>query len=199
VTAPAAARAAATILVLREGAGEPEVLMGRRHAGHKFMPNSLVFPGGAVDSDDHAGVIASPFPPHVVAILERQDDGTLPHALGVALCRELEEETGLTLGRPPRLDGVDYLCRAITPSIRPRRFDARFFVVSADCLQGNLAGSGELEDLRYLTVRDVLSTELEMATRGGLEQLGRWLAMSPRERCDRVTTPVMRERVWAEE
>jgi 8-oxo-dGTP pyrophosphatase MutT (NUDIX family) len=173
--------------------------MGRRHAGHRFMPNSLVFPGGAVDPEDRAGAVASPFPPHVMSALSREAAGDLAHALGVALARELEEETGLTLGRPPALDGVDYLCRAITPSIRPRRFDARFFVVAAGCLQGAIAGSGELESLHYIAVQDALALDLEFATRGALEQLGRWLALSPADRCSRTTTRVMRERIWHDE
>ena len=47
------ARHAASLIVLRRRAGcEPEMLMGMRGAGHKFSPNRLVFPGGAVDRAD---------------------------------------------------------------------------------------------------------------------------------------------------
>ncbi len=173
--------------------------MGRRHANHRFMPNSLVFPGGAVDAADHHGLVAAPFPPHVLRALAKQADPGLAHALGIALARELEEETGLTLGRPPALDGVDYLCRAITPAARPQRFDARFFVVFAECVQGTPAGSGELEDLRYLSLTEALARDLELATRGALERLQRWLSLGAEERRSRTTMPVMRERVWQEE
>ena len=55
----------------------------------------------------------------------------LAQALAVAAARELEEETGLSLGSPPDLSGLDYLCRAITPPESPIRFNARFFIVDA--------------------------------------------------------------------
>ena len=55
--------------------------------------------------------------------------------------RELLEETGFSLGSPPALDGLDYLCRAVTPPPGPVRFNARFLVVDAARLSGTLAGS----------------------------------------------------------
>ena len=30
----------------------PKVLLGRRHAGHKFMPSKFVFPGGRIEPLD---------------------------------------------------------------------------------------------------------------------------------------------------
>lgn len=50
--APAAKpRDAATLIVIR-GQKEPEILMGKRAASHKFMPNKFVFPGGKLDVAD---------------------------------------------------------------------------------------------------------------------------------------------------
>src|ERR671912_2486752 len=43
--------AATLIIIDREGPG-PKVLMGRRHAGHKFMPGKFVFPGGRIEPED---------------------------------------------------------------------------------------------------------------------------------------------------
>lgn len=173
--------------------------MGRRAAGHRFMPNSLVFPGGAVDAADHQAPIATPFPPHVTRLLTRLADPGFAHAVGVALARELEEETALTLGHPPALDGVDCLCRAITPSERTKRFDAWFFVVSADRVSGRIVGSDELSEVRYFSLTELAAVELEFATRAALEWLQRWLTMSEAQRCSRETIPVMRERVWYNE
>ena len=49
------ARHAASLVVLRHStSGEPELLMGMRGARHRFMPNRLVFPGGAVDRLGHS-------------------------------------------------------------------------------------------------------------------------------------------------
>ena len=43
---------AATLIILDRGGAEPKVLMGRRHAGHRFMPGKFVFPGGRIEPED---------------------------------------------------------------------------------------------------------------------------------------------------
>ena len=66
-----AARDAASLLVLRQTSSGPELLMGMRGAGHRFMPNRLVFPGGSVDAGDLAAPAASPLTPLTRARLEK--------------------------------------------------------------------------------------------------------------------------------
>jgi 8-oxo-dGTP pyrophosphatase MutT (NUDIX family) len=173
--------------------------MGLRGAGHTFMPNKLVFPGGAVDPADHGAPVASPLPVAVLRRLEASADRSLAAALGIAAARELAEETGLSLGEPPHLAGLDYLCRAVTPPAMSKRFDARFFVVAADAVTGSLAGSGELEDVRWLSVAEALTLDLANATRGVMARLHDWLAWTPADRAARTRTPVMVDRVWREE
>jgi 8-oxo-dGTP pyrophosphatase MutT (NUDIX family) len=192
---PVPPRPAASLVVLREGA-EPEVLMGMRGAGHRFMPNRLVFPGGAVDPEDRDAAHASPLPPHVLRRLEISAEPALARAIGIAAARELEEETGLTLGVPPALAGLDYLCRAVTPESSPVRFDARFLVVDVAEVTGTLAGSGELEDLRWWTVAAALEMELAFAQRRVLERLMEWRVMSSGERLARTQVPVLFNRAW---
>ena len=127
--------------------------MGLRGAGHRFMPNRLVFPGGAVDPADRTASAAAEPRPEVLAMLGRGAQPRLARALVVAAARELQEETGLSLGSPPRLDRVDYLCRAITPPASPIRFNARFLVADAADVEGELAGSGELSLAGLVTHR----------------------------------------------
>lgn len=199
---PAIAHPAASLLVLRANAAapdSPELLMGLRGAGHKFMPNRLVFPGGRVDEADHVAPSASALPAHVVARLAKAGDPGLAHAIGIAAARELEEETGLTLGAPPELAGLDYLCRAITPEGSPIRFDARFLVVDAALVSGALAGSGELEDLSWYGLRQALALDLALPTRRTLERLQLWLALSPAERRAQTLVPTLRDRSWVME
>jgi len=186
------ARHAASLLVLRANGGE--VLMGLRGAGHRFMPNRLVFPGGAVDREDATSPVAQPLRPGVQAMLEKAAKPRLARALAAAAARELQEETGLTLGSPPALDGLDYLCRAITPPVHPVRFNARFLTVGAAAVTGDLAGSGELEGLRWYGIEEALALDLALITRAVFTVLKTWLALSPHERAARDRTPVFRNR-----
>ena len=45
-------RDASTVIVMRDKATRPRLLMGQRGAKAAFMPNKFVFPGGAVDKGD---------------------------------------------------------------------------------------------------------------------------------------------------
>jgi 8-oxo-dGTP pyrophosphatase MutT (NUDIX family) len=193
---PVFARHAASLLVVRDGPGGTEVLMGMRGAGHRFMPNRLVFPGGAVDPGDAALPAATEPRQDVLAMLARGARPRLARALVAAAARELQEETGLTLGTPPRLDGVDYLCRAITPPSLPIRFNARFLVVDASHVSGTLEGSGELEGLGYLPVVEAMALDLALVTREVLQRLQLWLALPPAARPVRERLDVFKKRQW---
>ncbi len=193
--AVAVARPAASLIVVQALDGVRRLLMARRHANHRFMPNVLVFPGGAVDEADHDATIASPLRPEVRARLERGASPALAQALAVAAARELTEEVGLSLGVPPALGGLDYLCRAITPPDRSIRFDARFFVVAAGEVRGTMAASEELEEPGWYTLEDAFAAELAAATRAVLTLWRDW--QKPEDPNAKV--PVLRERRWMEE
>jgi 8-oxo-dGTP pyrophosphatase MutT (NUDIX family) len=195
------ARHAASIIVLRRRddnrwGDDAEMLMGMRGAKHRFMPNRLVFPGGAVDRADLSAAVATRPPPHTLRHLRKVANERLALGLVVAAARELEEETGLSLGSPPHLDDIEYLCRAVTPPSNPIRFNARFLLVHADRLSGELAGSGELENLRYYGIQEALELDLAMPTRMVIDRLRIWLAMSADERIAVTHTPILRSHVW---
>ncbi len=189
-------RHAASLIVLRHGTSGPETLMGMRCANHRFLPLHLVFPGGAVDAGDCTAPAASELRPEVMRHLLVAANPQLARGLASAAARELEEESGLSLGTPPHLDGLDYLCRAVTPRASPVRFNARFLVVAAERVSGSIAGSGELEELRWYGLEEALSLELAFVTRNVIRRLQDWMAMSPREQRTRERTPLMLEMDW---
>lgn len=182
--------------MLRQGDAGPEMLMGLRGAGHRFMPNRLVFPGGSVDRVDLRARFATPLTAHTRARLEKAANPALAQGLAIAVARELQEETGLTLGDPPALDGLEFLCRLITPPGNPIRFNARFLLIDQARTQGIMAGSGELEDLRFFTIPEALALDLALPTRMVITRLSEWLRMTPEERLAEPRTPVLKRRAW---
>lgn len=169
--------------------------MGRRSAQHRFMPNVLVFPGGAVDQADYTAAVASPMPGAVTARLQRGASPELAQALGVTAARELCEEVGVHLGQPPHLAGFDYLCRAITPPNRSIRFDARFFIVDAAYVVGEPVPSPEIEEPRWVSIEEAQNSTIVPATAAVLEVLTRWLQTPG----GFTRTQVLRDRRWEDE
>ena len=194
------AKHAASLLVLQYQNDEPHILMGMRGAKHRFMPNRLVFPGGRVDRADLTAPSATPLSAATERSLRKKTNPKLAHALAIAAARELLEETGLSLGHPPRLDVLHYLARAVTPPGSPIRFNARFLLVEAHHVSGELAGDGELEGLRFYAMTEALELGLALLTRRVLERLQWWLALPETERDAQTRTPVLlRDRGWVME
>jgi 8-oxo-dGTP pyrophosphatase MutT (NUDIX family) len=172
---PIRPRDAATLIIHRATRGGFEILMGRRHDSHIFAPGRYVFPGGRVDRSDRFVQPATDLRPEVAARLQRTASPGRARAIAAAAIRETFEETGLLLGRPaatplrapkgwedflargmaPALDTLDYVFRAITPTGRPRRFNARFFLADARHISGEIEPSGELEDIGWFPVNKV--------------------------------------------
>ena len=183
-----AIRHAATVIVLRDRHTRPRVLMGQRGAKAAFMPSKFVFPGGAVDATDAKVPLARPLPPICAARLEEDAAPGMSRMLAAAAVRELFEETGQILGVPapwpgsvppdwldfagtghrPAADGLQFVFRAITPPGRPRRFDARFFLVDADDLRSDPddfgAAQDELSHLQWIALDEVRRFDMPFIT-----------------------------------
>jgi len=201
VTQPRApfARHAASLLVWQDTTDGPAVLMGVRGAGARFVPNRLVFPGGRVDPPDATAPAATEPTPGVLAMLGARTRPRLARAIVHAAARELTEETGLSLGTPPRLDAIDHLCRAVTPLRQPIRFNARFLVVHARHITGTLTDSVEMHDLRFIPVHATAALDLMLVTAEVLLQFKLWLAMPEADRRARTDAALFREKNWHRE
>src|SRR4051795_6781182 len=97
-------RQAATVIVLRGGGADLEVLLVQRNPAQRFMGGAWVFPGGALDPGDGDGAAG----------------------LQAAARRECAEEAGVPL--PDDQPLVPY-SRWITPRQVKIRFDTWFFLV----------------------------------------------------------------------
>jgi 8-oxo-dGTP pyrophosphatase MutT (NUDIX family) len=91
---------AATVVLLRPGAGGLEVLLTRRPSTMAFAAGMMVFPGGRVDPADSDPGLAARSAMTPAAAAERlagSADPELAAALHVAAIRELFEEAGILL------------------------------------------------------------------------------------------------------
>lgn len=107
---------ASTLIILDRSGPVPRVLMGKRHSGHKFMPNKFVFPGGRTEKSDVAIPTGSELLVEVeAALIARTLRGNASRArrLALAAIRETFEETGLVIGRPA---GRTPVVRSIGPA-----------------------------------------------------------------------------------
>jgi 8-oxo-dGTP pyrophosphatase MutT (NUDIX family) len=177
---------AATLIIHRGKGANIEVLMGERHRKHRFMPHNWVFPGGRIDPTDARIPAGAGLRPDVATQLQRKLSRARAHATAIAAVRETFEETGLVIGVPdpaprrraprnwgaffgtgmaPALDNLEYIARAVTPPIRPLRYNARFFMIHTRHVIGDLAGSGELMDLKWFPIAEARELKMPMITR----------------------------------
>ena len=204
---PVRPRDAASLILYRHRGKRTEILVGRRHAGHSFMPQRWVFPGGRVDPGDSRVTPATPLREDVAKRLAQcTPSASRARALAVAAVRETFEEVGLLLGKPitppkdvpkewigfldrglaPALDELELVMRAITPTYSPKRFDARFFIADADKAEGKVAGSGELEEIQWVTIDEAIALPLADVTEAVVRQVQRALLHPERVKAESV-------------
>ncbi|MBD0281263.1 MAG: NUDIX hydrolase [Thermoleophilaceae bacterium] len=121
-------RAAASLILLRDSDGGPEVLLVERNPEQRFMGGAWVFPGGALHAEDasHAG----------------------------AAVRELAEEAGIAL--PSDAELVPF-SRWITPAEVKVRFDTWFFVARSPAGARAIPDGAECVDAQWLRPADALA------------------------------------------
>jgi 8-oxo-dGTP pyrophosphatase MutT (NUDIX family) len=116
------AREAASLILLRDSAEGPEVLLVQRNPEQRFMGGAWVFPGGATHAGDDADHAATAI-------------------------RELEEEAGIAL--PGEVELVPF-SRWITPERVKVRFDTWFFAAEAPAGTEATPDGSECVDARWL-------------------------------------------------
>lgn len=128
---PVKPRQAASVILLRGGESDLELLLVKRTPKARFMGGVWVFPGGAVDADE--------------------GDGDAAHRL--AGIRELREEASISLEDPAELVKFS---RWITPAAVSIRFDTHFFLASLPEGQEPKIDGQECVDLGWFTPEGAL-------------------------------------------
>jgi len=199
-------RPAATLALLRDAAGGPEVLMLQRTKEAVFLGGAYVFPGGALDVADAGARIAR-------RVIDPPPSDSLPYY--VAAIRECFEEAGILLAcdrngrqidaeRAERLMSfrnesfvrmleaedlylpareLAFIGHWITAPGRARRFDARFFLAAAPPGQQGKHDANETVHDVWITPREALARaergeiELVFATKHTLNDLKRYASV----------------------
>lgn len=183
--------AAATVVMLRDTARGPEVLLVRRQQGSGPFSGASVFPGGMVDRADADPELAPPqsgFVPDLALVAVGQSfSPELVPSLYVAACRELFEEAGILFARNesgrPVASGVAVALAAERANLR----------------QGTVSLRALLQSARLVLALDGLFPLAHWITPEHQER--RWdtlflLAPAPPGQCERADGAETSEAVW---
>jgi 8-oxo-dGTP pyrophosphatase MutT (NUDIX family) len=166
---PPSPRSAASVILVRERAGQVEIFLQRRHRNASFMSSSFVFPGGAADPHEHdlrvtaarelfeeAGVLLTTRPVAPDTRMRWRDQLNA----GMSSLDEL-------LSRHPdapaiELDALHYYAHWITPSIEKKRFSAMFYLALLPGDQSPSLDNKEAVEQVWVTPAEALTRRREL-------------------------------------
>jgi 8-oxo-dGTP pyrophosphatase MutT (NUDIX family) len=187
---PARPKRSASLILLDRSGLELRVLLGRRGADQKFMPNKYVFPGGKTDQGDHRAKLTAGLREQdrerLFIALGKKASAASASAIAVSALRETREETGLLLRADLSL--LRLVARAVTPPVYPHRYDTHFFAAFCDEAlheaSAGLIASEELLDLSWHSFKAAKSLALPDITRVILEETEARLLADPQLQTD---------------
>jgi 8-oxo-dGTP pyrophosphatase MutT (NUDIX family) len=165
-------REAASIILLRRASTGFEVFFVRRNRGSSFMASACVFPGGACDADEdpRTAAVRELFEEAGVLLAranETRDVDTLVLSDQETMRRRILD--GLAASNVLGLAGLQWStdmlvpwAHWITPSIEPKRFSARFFVVELPPGQDPSCDQAETVEHLWVTPAEALERAGEL-------------------------------------
>jgi 8-oxo-dGTP pyrophosphatase MutT (NUDIX family) len=179
-------RPSSTVIVVRAGAGDPEIFMVRRHEKSSFG-SAYAFPGGVVGPEDS---VVHEFCQGLTSAAANSRLGVEGNGLDYysAAVRELFEESGVLLADLSSLDedltsvrdalndgslnwaefvtqhelsldcsNLHYISHWVTPPMMPKRYSTRFFLTELPAGQTAMHCGGELTESRWATAKEMLA------------------------------------------
>jgi len=129
-------RPAATVILLREGRDDVDVLMLHRNKALAFAGGLWVFPGGAIDQGDIDAA-----------------SGDIASASANAALREAKEESGLEVDAASMVP----LSFWTTPVVEKKRFHTAFFVAKVDGSDRVSIDGGEIQDAEWIGIDQAIN------------------------------------------
>ena len=158
-------RAAASVILLREGQAGVEVYLLRRHRKASFMASSYVFPGGIADegeSDLRSTAIRELFEESGILFTAEDTDAAVREQWRTQVNVEKANFSETIGGRALALDSLHYFAHWITPSVEKRRYSAKFFVAIAPEGQVASPDNKETVDEVWITPADAIERSREL-------------------------------------
>lgn len=165
-------REAASTILLRATPDGFEVFFVRRHRSSSFMASAFVFPGGAAESGEDARTAAArELFEEAGVLLARKAPTANADTLVLADQNEMRRRIlkGVPAANVLALGGLEWSTELlvpwshwITPSIEPKRFSARFFVVELPAGQEPSFDATETVDQIWLSPKDALARAGEL-------------------------------------
>ena len=197
-------RDAATLILIDRSSGGFNVLMGRRHARHAFMPGKFVFPGGRTDPADARIAVAEDLHPRELAKLtigSSRLTATRARAIALSAIRETYEEAGLLIGRAGAFatnkpDWNGFAEHSVRPSLEACASSPAPSRRPGGCAVSTRASSppgvrtsrlrlkdggptNELEEIVWLPIEEAQGADIPLITKTVLQNLQRRLARDP--------------------
>lgn len=159
-------RAAASVILLREGNAGVEIYLLRRHRKAKFMSSSYVFPGGIADEgeDDERFTAARELFEEAGVLLSPRDVAAETRDAWRKAVNVDQADFRTTIGETPiDIESLTYYAHWITPSVEKRRYSAKFFLATMPGGQVASPDNKETVDEIWVTPEVALTRSKELA------------------------------------
>lgn len=154
-------KAAASVILMREGDSGVEIYLLRRHRKSGFMASSYVFPGGIADegeSDPRETAVRELFEESGILMTKKSFSAQERQSMRDALNRDGSAPPAGTMDT----SGLHYFAHWITPTVEKRRYSAEFYLAVMPEGQEASPDNKEMVDETWVTPEQALAQAKEL-------------------------------------